>query len=120
MLCWCRGIGRGLHNVTMLQHTKKTPLRSITGAMRTAFGLGLVDSCMCSSREDRCSWQAWRDAGVALAFTIPVFYEKYEEQVDAHLKKGVDELHKLYVTGQLKVKALMQKIPRGEKTKKVQ
>ena len=95
-------------------------LRSITGAMRTASDLVLFASCLCTSCEDRCLWRVWRDAGVALAFTIPVFYEKYEDQVDAHLKKGVDELHKLYVTSQSKVKALMQKIPHGEKTKKVQ
>ena len=49
-----------------------------------------------------------------------MFYEKYEDQVDARLKKGLDKLHELAVVTQTKAKALMQKIPHAEKTKKVQ
>lgn len=58
--------------------------------------------------------------GVLLAFTVPVFYEKYEDQVDAHLKKGLDELHKVYFMVESKVKAVMNKIPHEPKTKKTQ
>ncbi|KAI4319989.1 hypothetical protein MLD38_033518 [Melastoma candidum] len=45
-----------------------------------------------------------------LLFTVPVFYEKYEDQVDAFAEKAMDEIKKQYAVLDGKV---LSKIPRG-------
>jgi hypothetical protein len=53
--------------------------------------------------------------GVILAFTVPVFYEKYEDKVDAYIKMGLDKSNELYRIAEAKVKALVQKVPTNKK-----
>lgn len=57
--------------------------------------------------------------GVILAFTVPVFYEKYEDQVDSYLKMGLDKFHEFYRIAEGKVKELLHKVPHKD-LKKVQ
>ena len=38
------------------------------------------------------------NAGIVLSHTIPVIYERYEEQIDTHAKVAVDEALKHYQT----------------------
>eukprot|EP00897_Mesotaenium_endlicherianum_P002360 jgi/Mesen1/2151/ME000152S01238 len=52
---------------------------------------------------------------VFLSFTLPVFYDKYEDQVDAQLKKGLDKFHELYAVVEQKVKQVLRKIPHEKK-----
>ena len=56
------------------------------------------------------TWSRLPLAGVLLSFTLPVFYEKYEIQVDAHAKKGIDELHKVYAVAEGKTREFVQKV----------
>ncbi|KAM1476749.1 hypothetical protein FF1_038214 [Malus domestica] len=48
---------------------------------------------------------------VVLLFTLPVFYEKYDDQVDAVAEKALVEIKKQYAVFDAKV---MSKIPRGQ------
>lgn len=55
--------------------------------------------------------------GVILLFTVPVFYEKYDDKVDAFAEKAIAEMKKQYVVFDAKV---LSKIPRGPlKDKKI-
>jgi len=45
-----------------------------------------------------------------LLHTVPVFYEKYEDQVDAFAEKAMIEIKKQYAVFDAKV---LSKIPRG-------
>lgn len=47
---------------------------------------------------------------VVLLHTVPVLYDKYEDQVDAFVEKVLDELKKQYAVFDAKV---LSKIPRG-------
>lgn len=47
---------------------------------------------------------------VVLLHTVPVLYDKYEDQVDAFVEKALDELKKQYAVFDAKV---LSKIPRG-------
>jgi len=58
--------------------------------------------------------------GVLLAFTIPVFYEKYEDQVDHHIQRGLDQAHSSYKVAHSKVRTALQRIPHEDKTKKME
>ncbi|CAN6718647.1 unnamed protein product [Malus baccata var. baccata] len=48
---------------------------------------------------------------VVLLFTLPVFYEKYDDQVDAVAEKALTEMKKQYAVFDAKV---LSKIPRGQ------
>lgn len=48
---------------------------------------------------------------VVLLFTLPVFYEKYDDQVDAVAEKVLIEIKKQYAVFDAKV---LSKIPRGQ------
>ncbi|KAI4340901.1 hypothetical protein MLD38_025695 [Melastoma candidum] len=52
---------------------------------------------------------------IILLFTVPVFYEKYEDQVDNFAEKAMDEIKKQYAVLDDKV---LSKIPRGPLTGK--
>ncbi|XP_038876010.1 reticulon-like protein B2 [Benincasa hispida] len=55
--------------------------------------------------------------GVILLFTVPVFYEKYDDKVDTFAEKAMAEIKKQYVVFDAKV---LSKIPRGPlKDKKI-
>jgi hypothetical protein len=58
--------------------------------------------------------------GVLAAFTLPLLYDKYEDHVDSHAMKGLDELHKLWAIVENKVKDMMHKIPHEGREKKLQ
>lgn len=45
-----------------------------------------------------------------LLFTVPLFYDKYEDQVDSFVEKAISELKKQYAVFDAKV---LSKIPRG-------
>lgn len=45
-----------------------------------------------------------------LLFTVPLFYDKYEDQVDSFAEKAIAELKKQYAVFDAKV---LSKIPRG-------
>lgn len=49
-------------------------------------------------------------AAVVLLHTVPVLYEKYEDEVDAFAEKAMHELKKQYAVFDAKV---LSKIPRG-------
>lgn len=52
-----------------------------------------------------------------MLFTVPVFYEKYDDKVDAFAEKAMAEIKKQYVVFDAKV---LSKIPRGPlKDKKI-
>lgn len=53
--------------------------------------------------------------GVLFLFTLPFFYDKHEDRVDSHLKRGLDEIHKLYAVAETKAKQVLQKIPDAKK-----
>lgn len=53
--------------------------------------------------------------GVVLLFTVPVFYDKYEDEVDKYAKIVADEAHKQYRKFDAVV---LSKIPRSVKAKK--
>lgn len=56
-------------------------------------------------------------AAIVLLFTVPVFYEKYEDQVDPLAEKAMIEIKKQYAVFDAKV---LSKIPRGpSKDKKI-
>lgn len=55
--------------------------------------------------------------GVIVLFTVPLFYEKYDDKVDAFAEKAMAEIKKQYVVFDAKV---LSKIPRGPlKDKKI-
>ncbi|XP_073032695.1 reticulon-like protein B2 [Primulina eburnea] len=64
--------------------------------------LSLVGSC--------CDFLILLYISVVLLFTVPIFYEKYENQVDSFAKKATAELKKQYDVFDANV---LSKIPRG-------
>eukprot|EP00270_Netrium_digitus_P016559 TRINITY_DN595_c0_g1_i1.p1 TRINITY_DN595_c0_g1~~TRINITY_DN595_c0_g1_i1.p1 ORF type:complete len:222 (+),score=28.39 TRINITY_DN595_c0_g1_i1:89-754(+) len=53
--------------------------------------------------------------GVVLVFTVPFFYDKNEDRVDALVQKALDEAHKLWALGEEKVKGMLNKLPHEKK-----
>ncbi|KAJ6326697.1 hypothetical protein OIU78_013726 [Salix suchowensis] len=64
--------------------------------------LSIVGSC--------CNFLTLFYIALVLLLTVPVFYEKYEDQVDAFAKKAMIEIKKQYAVFDAKV---LSKIPRG-------
>lgn len=62
-----------------------------------------------------CSFLTLFYIGFVLLHTVPVLYEKYEDQVDAFSEKAMIELKKQYAVFDEKV---LSKIPKGMKNKK--
>lgn len=50
------------------------------------------------------------EAAIVLLHTVPVLYDKYEDQVDSFVEKALAELKKQYTIFDAKV---LSKIPRG-------
>ncbi|KAK6130002.1 hypothetical protein DH2020_036251 [Rehmannia glutinosa] len=77
-------------------------LKKFLSVIAGLWALSFVGSC--------CDFLTLLYTITVLLFTVPIFYEKYEDQVDSFAEKAVAELKKQYAVFDAKV---LSKIPRG-------